>query len=67
MTDAEFWEHVFGWESFSGESYVVDLWAIWCCRCGRTVEVDTDTAHERERDAFCDDCADEHHDDLEAE
>jgi hypothetical protein len=63
MTDAEFWDHVF--HRYDAEAvghwaaYYDDIWAIDCARCGRTVEVDDETASERERDAFCDDCADE--------
>ena len=58
MTDSEFWEHVFLSLSVGpSENEVDDLFALDCVRCGRTVEVD-DYWH-RERDAFCDDCADE--------
>ena len=68
MTDAEFWDHVFNrdaddradwWLAFN----TPDIWAIDCVRCGQTVEVDD--AHDRERDAFCDECADEHQPDVE--
>jgi hypothetical protein len=53
MTDAEFWdEAVAHWVA-----YYEDTWAIDCARCGRTVEVDDPET--RERDAFCDECADE--------
>lgn len=34
-----------------------DVWVIDCARCGRSVEVDD--PENRERDAFCDECADE--------
>lgn len=66
MTDAEFWDHVFGRSSEEEESWSEyhwamnepDIWAIDCVRCGRTVEVEDPAG--RERDAFCDDCATEH-------
>lgn len=61
MTDAEFWEHVFSWQYENDGWYYAafdyDIYVIECARCGCTVEVD-DPA-DRERDAFCDDCADE--------
>ncbi|MCA1806885.1 MAG: hypothetical protein LC687_03345, partial [Actinobacteria bacterium] len=38
---------------------------IECVRCGRTVEIDENTRHERERDGFCDDCVEETFPDLE--
>lgn len=61
MTDAEFWEHVFSWQHENDGWYYAafdyDIYAIECVRCGCTVEVD-DPA-DRERDAFCDDCANE--------
>ena len=65
MTDAEFWDHVFGrspeqeasWADYDWAMNSPDIWAIDCARCGRTVEVDDH--QNRERDAFCDDCADE--------
>lgn len=63
MTDAEFWEHVFGipaHDPFHWLAYEPDIWAIECARCGCTVEISEETATDRERDAFCDDCATEH-------
>lgn len=36
-----------------------ETWVIECARCGRTVEVEEETRVDRERDAFCDECADE--------
>ena len=65
MSDAEFWEHVFGqtaeeeasWQEYRWSMDSPDVWAIDCARCGQTVEV-TDPEN-RERDAFCDGCADE--------
>lgn len=59
MTDDEFWSHVFSWRDDDAghwAAYDEDVYAIDCARCGRTVEVNPDG---RERDAFCDDCADE--------
>lgn len=66
MSDEEFWAHVYPapseeevleelWEAEQREVWVID-----CARCGRSVEVDPDTRDARERDAFCDDCAEEH-------
>ena len=71
MTDAEFWDHVFGpnpEEEASREECRwamdgPDVWAISCARCQRTVEIDDPEI--RERDAFCDECADEMMPDLE--
>lgn len=65
MTDQEFWAHVY--PQPSGEEVIEELvadfqretWVIHCARCGRVEEVDPETRHERERDAFCDDCAEE--------
>ena len=66
MTDDEFWSHVFpemtpeqeaSWAAYRWSMDSPDVWVIDCVRCGQTVEVDDPT--ERERDAFCDDCADE--------
>ena len=56
MSDAEFWEHVAG-DLYLGpsENYFDDLFALSCARCGRTVEIND--YWNRERDAFCDDCA----------
>lgn len=63
MSDAEFWEHVFGrahdeesWADY-WDAMSPDIWAINCARCGRTVEIDDPEG--RECDAFCDDCATE--------
>lgn len=55
MTDQEFWEHVFPQREYEPE--VPDVWAISCARCGRSVEVSD--PEDRERDAFCDECASE--------
>jgi hypothetical protein len=61
MSDAEFWDHVFAWQHENDEWYWhafdIDIYAIECARCGCTVEVDD--PENRERDAFCDECADE--------
>ena len=66
MTDEEFWSHVFpdltpeeeqSWAEYRWSMDSPDVWVTHCARCGEIVEVDPDTAHERERDAFCDDCA----------
>lgn len=59
MTDAEFWDYVFGCRNVDSNhwrAYTPDIYAIDCVRCGRLVDVEPDG---RERDAFCDDCADE--------
>lgn len=59
MTDAEFWEHVFSYQLFDDGHWIAydeDVYGIDCARCGRVVQVEPDG---RERDAFCDDCADE--------
>lgn len=66
MTDSEFWAHVFpdlseseeqSWAEYRWAMDGPDVWAIMCARCCRTVEVDD--PEDRERDAFCDECADE--------
>lgn len=58
MSDEEFWDHVYP-QPDEDEIDLPDCWAIHCLRCGRWVEVDEETRTDRERDAFCDDCAEE--------
>lgn len=66
LSDADFWDAVYPQptEDEVFEHWLDEInretWVIECARCGRAVEVDEDTRHERERDAFCDDCALEH-------
>lgn len=65
MTDEEFWEHVFGptpeevasWEEYRWAMDSPDVWVVHCARCCRLVQVDD--PHERERDAFCDECVED--------
>jgi len=61
MTDAEFWDHVFhrydAYDVAHWVAYFEDIWALDCARCGMVVEVNN--PENRERDGFCDDCADE--------
>lgn len=67
MNDEEFWAHVFSDPGPTEEEYIDammaqfqrETWVIHCARCGGIVEVDEETRVDRERDAFCDDCADE--------
>lgn len=74
MTDDEFWQFVFGrtpeeeesWADYWWSMEGPDVWVIDCARCGRRVDVPEGQRHTRERDAFCDDCAENHYD-LEAE
>lgn len=73
LSDIDFWTHVFQHEEEERRSYISYLWAFespdaWvidCVRCGLRISVDEETAHERERDAFCDNCAEETLPDLE--
>ena len=68
MTDQEFWTHVLRMSPEDEESWAEyrwamdgpDIWAIFCARCGQVVEVSKESAPDRERDAFCDECASEH-------
>ena len=66
MTDDEFWADVFpgltqededSWTAYRWSMDGPDVWVIHCARCGFSVGVDD--PENRERDAFCDDCADE--------
>lgn len=73
LTDDEFWAAAYCRTPRDDEADIEaavdalnhETWMIHCARCGRFVEVDEDERIDRERDAFCDDCADEHHPDLE--
>lgn len=63
MDDDQFWSHVFGalydeesWFDYS-MAFEPDIFAIDCARCG--VKVEVEDPENRERDAFCDECASE--------
>lgn len=61
LTDEQFWSLVYS-DQPDIEPDLPDLYAIECARCGRTAQIgdlDGDYPVERERDAFCDDCAGE--------
>lgn len=74
MSDDEFWEHVFSrtpeqeasWAEYDWAMNGPDIYAIECARCGQTIDLEVDEyPEERERDTFCDDCADDTLPDLE--
>lgn len=68
LSDEEFWASVYGvtddervaMEAEAEAEWDREVWVIHCARCGRFAEVDETERADRERDAFCDDCADEH-------